>query len=190
MAIVSAQITSSVAPGQELPPAYGPLAFEQRVERTFPGALDYRGTAGLATLEFSALPGLSGAIAWVLDASTAISPAIRDAMLRYTIEQDTDPFFDRYRVRVWLAGEFDNELSGTYPSSYDISPGAIVALPLTAGMVLAIAGALSLLGIAGAIAYSIINVDWQVIAEEQGTWLVIGGVAVAALGVFLLAGRR
>lgn len=59
----------------------------------------YTGKAEHFAGEFQGLPGLAGSI------GTAIKgfvPIHGGHLLRYTVEQDTAPTFDKYRVHIWL----------------------------------------------------------------------------------------
>lgn len=180
--------------------------FAIRREKSYDLARTWRGETTVASFtfpfSFSPLPAIP-TIAAFLDTALAIPP-LRDNALSYTIESDTDPKLDRYRITVTLAGEPEREVSGTidrtgfheFPSalasgrrvgvrrtrSTGAAPRAMyprvimVAIPLAA--VLVIVGALILLG-------AIITLVLTRGAKGAfNTLLLVGGAALIGFGIF------
>lgn len=59
----------------------------------------YTGKAEHFAGEFQGLPGLAGSIGVAIK---GFVPLHGGHLLRYTVEQDTAPTFDKYRVHIWL----------------------------------------------------------------------------------------
>ena len=66
-------------------------------------ARTYNGPAGLSEIEFPAIPGLKGTIVNAVKGASAF----QKDLLRIEVWQDTSPFFDKYRIRVWTRGDIE-----------------------------------------------------------------------------------
>lgn len=152
----------------------------------------YRGPTAVMDMSFTGTPGLRGPI----KATVLGIDSIADKVLRIEIWQDTEPLFDRYRVRVTLAGDYaippeglegegvpdEGEISGIRARGVQ----GIGALPLL--FIPAIATALGILGILGVIAWRVYKASWgSLVAGGSALLLVAGAVAIG--GIWLLRGR-
>ena len=112
------------------------MAFVLRREREFEFGLAYVGPTAVLQFEFSFFfPGGADDLAFLLDAalfSIDVLPIIQANYLHYTIESDREPFPDRYRVTITLAGEVEQsagELGPFLPFSQTHRPQAVFAIP-------------------------------------------------------------
>lgn len=117
--------------------------------------------------------------------SASIIPEIRGSYLGYTIERDTAPRIDRYRVKVFLAGETEESSGKVGPFFFgglaQTVPHVFPALGL-----IAIVIAIGIAGIFAVIAYRIYNLGGAGIIG-----LSLGIVAIGAgLGLLVLGARR
>lgn len=177
------------------------MAFALRREREFPLGLSYRGPTAVLEFEFSFFfPGGADDLAFVLNAalfSIDVLPIIQANYLKYTIESDRDPFPDRYRVRITLAGEVEESsgVIGPFPSSQIRAPQAFFAIPPLLLIVVAVGIAL----LFAAIIWNTFNGGlWGTFFGGGGggggakpdpvaAALVLGAVA---LGLYFVFGRR
>ena len=112
------------------------MAFELRKEREFELGLSYQGPTAVLEFEFNFFfPRGADDLALILDValfSIDVLPEIQGNYLFYTIESDREPFPDRYRVRITLAGEVEEsqgELGPFFPFSHARRPQAVFAIP-------------------------------------------------------------
>ena len=180
-----------------------PAAFELRRERVYDLSRTYRGETTVATFEFpfyfGILPAI-GTIALHLDTALALPP-LRDNVLSYTIESDTSPKIDRYKITVLLAGEPEREVRGTLdrtgfheaPSSRHASstspyPGAFQVVLGIPALLLIVGGLLLLGAVIGVFITRGGGVAGLLGGGKLGTIVLLGVAAVA--GFYFLGERR
>lgn len=181
----------------------GVSAFGLTHSEDTPLAKTYRGKAAIFEFSFPAIPGLTGAIVAGVKGSAFISPQIRSQILRIEVWQDKEPTFDRYHVRVWIAGEIpdsENGAQGTVNPRNPLLPGGAeeVIEGVGAGPLLIPLGAIVTillfvipLTILGVIAWKLSKVDFGKATEDVTKGLVIVGViAVVAWLVLRSFGER
>ncbi len=164
-------------------------------------AEEYQGPSALSEMEFPAIPGLKGLIGRAVQGTAAI----QDAVLRIEVWQDTAPIFDKYRVRIWTAGEVAQNENGTATASEILSSGGLSGgvsgagvgvgfLPLAIIPLAVLFKIVAVVGVAAIIGVLI----WKVSKTEWGgplvklafNPLVIGLVAGAAVLLFVQSKTR
>ena len=169
------------------------MGFVLQREQEFELALTYRGPVAVLEIEFSFVF-ISGLWSDSIDEletylrggmfSAQVLPIIQTNYLGYTIEADTRPRIDRYRVKIMLAGEVEKsqgELGPFRPFSQTEGPQALIALP----PLLVLVAAFGIAGLFAAIAYRTYTVG---LAGALGIPPWAMGVGAVAIGVALLGG--
>lgn len=134
------------------------LALSKRYE---PEATDYKGEAEYMEAEFTGIPGLKYPILWAIEAKSAMEGG---QLLTVEIWQDTEPTFDKYKLKIALHA----------------SPFAWTAL---------IAAIAAILGIITIIAWKVIESVWPKIAPTLNL-MSIAGIGMAAMGLLYLAKKK
>tara|TARA_Y100000310_G_C20577038_1_gene760968 strand:- start:175 stop:699 length:525 start_codon:yes stop_codon:yes gene_type:complete len=174
------------------------MGFELRKEKSTSLAQTYKGpkTSAEFTFSFPNLPFIneSSQIANLIDAGKHFAPGMKEKLLSYTVEEDTAPRPNKFRVTIITAGEPEREVSGT------ISKGAVsisgVGAPSQVGAqavgflpllpLLGIGLAISVILIGGVVAFRISKMG-----EKSFMLLAIGGLAaLAGLGYVYIKGRN
>lgn len=176
---------------QGVEPGIGELRMS--VAEAFPLDKTYSGKGKLLEMSFTGIPGLRGTISSVIKFSDKVTPELRSRMLKYEIWQDTSPLFDKYLVRLWVAGEdLGEDGEGTVKDGKTggvsgISSSGVGVLPVL--IVAAIAVSIILVGIT--IAYKITTVDInRAIQTGSNALVVLGAIAVVGfLGYKLLVDK-
>jgi len=169
------------------------MAFALKRERQFDLALTHQGPVAVLEIEFSFVfvSGLWSDSIEELETylnvglySAQVLPIIQTNYLGYSIEADTRPLIDRYRVKIMLAGEVEasrGELGPFLPFSLAQSPQGIIALP----PLLVLVTAIGIAGLFGVIAYRTFTVG---LAAALGIppWAI--GLGAVAVGLALVGG--
>ena len=169
------------------------MAFELRREREFELGLVYSGPTAVLEFEFSFwFPNGADDLALILDAilfSIDVLPIIQANYLRYTIESDREPFPDRYRVILTLAGDVEEASGVIGPPFSQTSPQALFTIP---GL-LVIVAAVGLALFFAVIAWKTYKGGlWGAVFGEPPPTAVAAVVALGAigLGLYFVFGRR
>ena len=173
------------------------MGFVLRRDREFALALTHQGPVAVLELEFSFVfvSGLWGDAIDELEAylrlalfSTQVLPMIQANYLGYTIESDTHPLIDRYRVSVMLAGEVERSqgVLGPFPPFAQHAPQALFAIP----PLIVIATALGIALVFAAIAWRTYTVGLGGALFGKGPVGTIAMAGAVALGLFLVLGGR
>lgn len=177
------------------------MAFELRKEREFELGLSYQGPTAVLEFEFSFFfPRGEDDLAVLLEIalfSVDVLPIIQANYLRYTIESDREPFPDRYRVKLTLAGEVEAS-SGTLgpflPFSHTQGPQGSFAIP----PLLVIITALGLVLLFAVIAWKTYKGGlWGLVFGGGGggddglaaPWAVAVALGAVGLGLYFIFGR-
>lgn len=111
-----------------------------------------------------------------------ILPEITTNYLGYTIEADTDPFIDRYRITIKLAGEIEESSGSLGPfRPFAVVPQVVIPLP----GVLILVAAIGLAGLLGVIAYRTFTLG---LGPALGIPPWAMGVGAIAIGLVLVQG--
>ena len=166
------------------------MAFQLKKEGEFELNRTWEGEKTRAEFEFSFpnLP-LISEVVLIQQAIKASSITIRDKYLRYTIEEDTAPRPNRFRVKVWLAGAPQREVQGTidgtkvsYQSGGQVG-AAVGALPLLAvvaiGLVIAV--------IVGTVVFKILK-ETGLLGVVTNPFVLLAGLGLVA--GYLIFGRK
>ena len=173
------------------------MAFELRREREFELGLAYVGPTAVLQFEFSFFfPGGADDLAFLLDAalfSIDVLPIIQANYLRYTIESDREPFPDRYRVTITLAGEVEASSGtlGPFTPFAQAHPQVVFAIPPLLVIIAAIGLALIFVVIAwntfrGGLWGTVFG-DTPGKPDPVTLALVLGAIGV---GAYMIFGRR
>lgn len=119
--------------------------------------------------------------------SLSVVPTIQADYLAYSIEVDTAPRIDRYRVKVFVAGETERQ-SGSIGPLFRANPARTPSVFIAAGTLLAIVFAVGLAGLFAVIAYKIYNAGiGPILALGLGAFAI---AAVAGVAIFFIIGGR
>jgi hypothetical protein len=133
----------------------------------------YKGQAAFMEMAFTGTPGLTGPIKSII----LNVPNYKDRVLRLDLWQDTDPLFDKYRIRLWLAGDYDIPEGGTSGAGAPkIVPGGVGALPVL--FIPAIIVALGVLALFGAVVWKVTKVSWGKAVAGISTLMIAAGVVL------------
>ena len=179
------------------------MAFELRKEREFELGLTYVGPTAVLEFEFSFFfPNGADDLAFLLNAalfSIDVLPIVQTSYLRYTIESDKEPFPDRYRVKITLAGDVDapaEGILGPFPLFSQVqAPQAVFAIPALAAIIVA----LGIVLVLAVFAWKIYNGGlWGAIFGGGGgggggglpaPWAAAVALGATALGLYFIFGR-
>lgn len=173
------------------------MAFREARSVQFPRGIGYAGPTAVLEFEFSFIfpSGLVGGSAvgeleFYLKLgmfAVTVIPTIQADYLAYTIEVDTAPRVDRYRVKVFVAGDTETR-SGSIGPLFRANPAKYPSVFITGGALLAIVFAIGVAGLFAVIAYRIYNLGPAgIVALGLGTFAI---AAIAGAAIFLILGGR
>ncbi len=134
------------------------------------------GGSAIAELEFYVQTGIF---------SLSIAPQVRNNILGYFIWRDTVPFIDRYRVQVHVAGEAENEGSGSIGPFFNRTQLGAMPEAIMIPVLLLLVVAVGIAGIFAVIAWRIFN-----LSDTTFSFLVLGLGALLVGGVVYVVGGR
>lgn len=173
------------------------MAFVLKRDSRFPLGLTYDGPVAVVEVEFNFVF-ISGIWSDSIDElefylniglfAADILPIIKTNYLRYTIEADTDPLIDRYRIRISLAGEIEESSGslGPFLPFAQARPQAVIALP----GVLTLVAAIGIAGLLGVIAYRTFTLGLGPALGIPPWAMGVGAIVIGLALVGALAKRR